>query len=186
MTTSLRLLEASDAAQVLEWRNNPAVAQWMYTDHTITPEEHAGWIERVLTDDRYRYWIMLVGDEPVGLVGLYDIDRRNSRCFWAFYIAEDAARGKGVGSFVEYSMLKEVFDVIGLNKLCCEVVLGNEPVKQMHESFGFTLEGTFRQHYVKSSGPVDIYCLAMLREEWPEHKIAIEERLRAKGILAPA
>jgi UDP-4-amino-4,6-dideoxy-N-acetyl-beta-L-altrosamine N-acetyltransferase len=186
VTTSLRPLEESDAAQVLDWRNRSEVSRWMYTDHTITPDEHARWIERVIADDSYRYWIMLVDETPVGLVGLYDIDRRNRRCVWAFYIAEDAARGKGVGSFVEYEMLRVVFDELELNKLCCEVIVGNEPVKGMHESFGFKSEGVFRQHYVKSSGPVDIYCLAMLKEEWLAERSAIEDRLRAKGILPAA
>lgn len=186
MTTSLRPLERDDADRILDWRNREEVSRWMYTDHKITPEEHAGWIERVLADESYRYWIMQVDSTPVGLVGLYDIDLRNRRCVWAFYIAEDAARGKGVGSFVEYEILRIVFDELGLNKLCCEVILGNEPVKGMHESFGFKLEGIFRQHYGKSSELVDIYCLAMLHEEWLEQRPVIEERLRTKGILPAA
>lgn len=179
----LRKMCPEDKEKVWRWRNMPEVAQYMYTDHFITPEEHETWFRQVLQDPSRRYWIIVVEDEDVGVVNLYNLDLHHRRAHWAFYIASPNVRGKGVGSFVEYSVLCHVFDELGLNKLCCEVLDFNEAVIKMHKSFGFQEEGRFRQHIVKDGKPHDVICLGMLRNEWIDKRAEIEERLKSKGLL---
>ncbi len=179
----LRDITVNDEQMVLEWRNRPEVARYMYTDHRITPEEHRCWFQRVLKDQTCRYWIVVCDNEDVGLAGITEIDRQNRRCYWAFYLAAPSVRGKGIGSYVEYSILSYVFDELKLNKLCCEVLASNEAVANMHRSFGFSVEGTFREHIWKSGRPHDIVCLAMLRSQWITLKPGIERRLKDRGLL---
>jgi UDP-4-amino-4,6-dideoxy-N-acetyl-beta-L-altrosamine N-acetyltransferase len=121
--------------------------------------------------------------EEVGLVNLYAIDQSSRRCHWAFYVASPNVRGKGVGSFTEYSILRYVFDELNFNRLCCEVLSFNEPIVNMHKSFGFVQEGYFREHVIKGGRPMDVVSLAMLREEWNVRKPEIEKRMRRKGFL---
>jgi len=107
------------------------------------------WFNRTMADPTCRYWIIVCDDKDVGIVNIFNLDRRQQRCYWAFYIAEQELRGKGVGSFVEYSVLKYVFDQLQLRKLCCEVLAFNEPVIEMHRKFGFQIEGRLRAHVMK-------------------------------------
>jgi len=179
----LRVLRPDDKEMVWRWRNMPEVSRYMYTDHFISLEEHDAWFSRVLADPTRRYWIIVVEDRDVGLVNLYNLDLHNRRTHWAFYVASPDVRGKGVGSFVEYSILRHVFEELELNKLCCEVLDFNQAVIDMHKSFGFQEEGRFRQHIIKNGKPHDVVCLAMLRGEWLLRKADIEARLRAKGVL---
>jgi UDP-4-amino-4,6-dideoxy-N-acetyl-beta-L-altrosamine N-acetyltransferase len=167
---------------VLAWRNAPEVAAHMYTDHTVTEAEHARWIHAVLAADDRRYWIVLMDEAPVGLANVVGIDRANRRCDWAYYLADPATRGKGVGAAVEYRVLREVFGPIGLNKLCCEVFLENEAVWRMHESFGFTREALYRDHVWKGGRFHDVLGLAMLAADWERVRPEIEARLTGRGI----
>jgi UDP-4-amino-4,6-dideoxy-N-acetyl-beta-L-altrosamine N-acetyltransferase len=180
---ALRDVESKDKDMLLAWRNLPEVARYMYTDHLILPEEHEKWFRQKMQDPTTRYWIIMCDGQDVGLANLYGIDRRNSRCYWAFYVASPDVRGKGIGSFVEYSVLHYVFDELGLNKLCCEVLSFNQAVVNMHQSFGFKQEGLFREHVIKGGASHDIVCLAMLRSEWESLKAETENRLRQKGLL---
>ncbi len=180
---SLRDVRPEDKDMIRDWRNLPEVRQYMYTDHIITPEEHEKWFQGIFGDPTRRYWVIVLDGEDVGLVNLYGIDHRNKRCSWAFYVASPSTRGKGVGSFVEYSTLRYVFDELGFNKLCCEVLVTNPPVINMHKSFGFVQEGYYRQHILKGGDFVDVVALAMLKEEWDARKPKIEERLRNKGLI---
>lgn len=180
---SLRDVRPEDKQMLLEWRNLPEVAKYMYTDHIITQEEHDRWFETAMKDPSRRYWIIVCDGKDVGLVNIYGIDHQNRRCTWAFYIASPDVRGKGVGSFVEYSILRYVFDELKLNKLCCEVLAFNEAVVNMHKGFGFKQEGLYREHIIKGGQPHDVVALAMLHSEWKELKPDIENRLRQKGIL---
>ena len=180
---ALRDMLPEDRDQVRAWRNLPAVAQYMYTDSEIPEDEHAAWFDRVLDDPSCAYWIITCDGTDVGLACITGIDRAHSRCDWAFYIASSDLRGRGVGSVVEYSVLSHVFDGLGLEKLCCEVLDLNAPVVEMHKRFGFTEEGRLRRHIRKGDDWHDVIMLAMLREEWLAVKPGIEERLAGKGLL---
>lgn len=179
----LREMLEQDREMLLRWRNLPQVSDHMYSDHTITEEEHERWFASVREDSSRRYWIIMLDDEPVGLVNLVDINDEARRCHWAFYLSSDATRGRGVGSWVEYQVLKIVFDVLGLNKLCAEVLVSNAAVISMHEGFGFRREATYREHVWRNGLPVDVVGLGMLRSDWELCRPAIEARLRRKGLL---
>ncbi len=180
---ALRDVGAEDREKILRWRNSPEVAKYMYTDHHIGAREHERWFERILQDRTCRYWIIVCDGQDVGLANLYGLDEQNQRCYWAFYLASPDVRGKGVGSFVEYSVLRYVFEELKLRKLCCEVLGSNEAVVSIHKSFGFREEGLFREHIFKGGQSIDVVCLAMLRHEWESQKTGIESRLRQREVM---
>ena len=181
--TSLRDLRPEDMEMIREWRNLPRVSDFMYTDHVISPEEHAAWFARIIRDTGCKYWIIVCDGEDVGLVNLYNIDRKNRRCYWAFYVVSPNVRGKGVGSYAEYAILSYVFDELKLEKLCCEVLAFNKGVVEMHRRFGFVQEGLFRRHIFKKGEFHDVVCLAMLRAEWEQSRPELGQKLKKKGIL---
>jgi UDP-4-amino-4,6-dideoxy-N-acetyl-beta-L-altrosamine N-acetyltransferase len=168
---------------IREWRNLPKVADYMYTDHVIGPEEHAAWFARIMTDPSCKYWVIVCDGEDVGLVNLYNINLAHRRCHWAFYVVSPNVRGKGVGSYAEYQVLRHVFDELKLEKLCCEVLAFNRGVVEMHLRFGFREEGIFRKHILKQGVFQDVVCLAILKEEWDGLRSKIEQRMKEKGIL---
>lgn len=177
----LRSVLDADSPRLLAWRNMPEVSAWMYSDHVISPAEHDRWFAAAMADEARRYWIIELDGRPVGLANLYDLSRAHRRCAWAYYLADPATRGKGVGAFVEFWMIEHVFRDEGLNKLWCEVLIANEPVWRLHESFGFRREALFRAHVFKNGEPQDVVGLGLLAADWAEVRPASLERLRQKG-----
>lgn len=181
---SLRAVNEQDKGQIRQWRNRRQVASFMYTDHEISEEEHAAWFARIQNDPTCRYWVIVCDSRDVGVANISHLDRQNERCDWAFYIAEEGVRGRGVGSFVEYAVLSHVFDHLQLHKLCCQVLAFNQSVIEMHRKYGFQVEGILRSHILKEGQFVDVYYLGILRQEWEKEKPRLEAELRQKGILA--
>lgn len=181
----LRAVEAGDRERILAWRNSPDVRAYMYTDHVISEAEHARWFAGIEDDPGRQYWIISMDEAPVGLANLYDIDRRNQRCAWAYYLADPSTRGLGVGSFVEYWVLEYVFEGLKFAKLWCEVLASNEPVWKLHETFGFTIEARFRGHVVKDDDRVDVLGLGILAADWQGRRPAMAERLKLRGFEPP-
>jgi UDP-4-amino-4,6-dideoxy-N-acetyl-beta-L-altrosamine N-acetyltransferase len=177
----LRPLAEGDRDRLLAWRNQPEVARWMYSDHVIAPDEHARWFTAALADPRRRYWVIEADGTPVGLANLYDLAREHRRTSWAYYLADPSTRGQGIGAFVEFWVLDHVFGELKLNKLWCEVLIGNEPVWRLHEGFGFTREALFRAHVVKDGAPTDVVGLGMTAADGAAKREASAERLRARG-----
>jgi len=180
---ALRDMTPSDAEMLFGWRNQPDVSKYMYTDHEITRDEHEAWFARIQDDATRRYWILVVDGVDVGLVNLTDIDTVNSRCAWAFYIAQTDQRGRGVGAFAEFEVLKYVFETLRLNRLWCEVLAFNTSAQKMHRRFGFVHEGTLRRHVRKDGDYHDVEVFGMLKEEWDQRRDELESDLGRKRVF---
>ena len=180
-SVTLRPLRPDDQDRLLAWRNAPEVSAYMYSDHAISPEEHARWFAGIAGDDRRDYRIIEADGDPVGLANFYDIDRAQGRASWAFYLADPSVRGKGVGGVVEYLMIERAFGELGLRKLWCEVLASNEAVWKLHLKYGFVQEARFRAHVVKGGEPKDVLGLGLLADEWARIKPGVVERLVRLG-----
>ncbi len=181
MNVQLRPLNGEDSAQVLQWRNSPEVAAYMYSDHAISKAEHDRWLEAAQSAEDRAYWIILSDRSAVGLANIVRIDQAARRCEWAYYLGAADARGKGVGAAVEYIVLDHVFGARGLNKLWCEVFVENEAVWKLHESFGFQREAHLRQHVYKRGRYLDVYGLGLLAADWDRVRPDVQARLAARG-----
>ena len=181
----LRPLDDSDKDRLFAWRNSPEVAAYMYTDHAISPDEHARWFAGIAGDRRRAYWIIEVDGQPAGLANFYDIDALHRRAAWAYYLADPSVRGKGVGGYVEYWMIAQAFGPLGLRKLWCEVLASNEAVWRLHQKFGFKEEARLRAHVLKAGTPQDVLGLGLLAEEWAEARPAMAQRLDRMGFQVP-
>ncbi|MGZ3273117.1 MAG: UDP-4-amino-4,6-dideoxy-N-acetyl-beta-L-altrosamine N-acetyltransferase [Caulobacteraceae bacterium] len=177
----LRPLEPADSDRLYAWRNSPEVSAFMYSDHPITPNEHAGWFAGIAGDPKREYWMIVVDGAPAGPANFADIDRAQGRASWAYYLADPSVRGKGVGAYVEFRMIERAFNELGLRKLWCEVLVTNEPVWKLHQKFGFRQEALLRAHVVKGGQPIDVMGLGLLAEEWAAVRPGMVERLTRLG-----
>ncbi|HEY3695199.1 UDP-4-amino-4,6-dideoxy-N-acetyl-beta-L-altrosamine N-acetyltransferase [Phenylobacterium sp.] len=180
----LRRLEAADSGRVLAWRNLPEIRRWMYTDHLISQPEHDRWFAGALVDGSCCYWIVELDRRPVGLANLADVSPAQKRATWAYYLADPAVRGRGVGAYIEFFVLEHVFTTLGLNKLWCEVLVENEAVWKLHQAFGFQREALLRQHAWKDGVPCDVVGLGLLAAEWAAVREDSRQRLQARGLPA--
>jgi len=182
MEVRLRDVAAQDSARLLAWRNSREVAVHMVSDHQISQAEHDAWFAAIPIHTGRRFWLIEVDGEPAGLTNLSNIDREARRCEWGYYLGDPAVRGRGAGSCVEYMVLRHVFEVMGFNRVWCEVLAGNTPSLRLLETIGFQREGTWRQHAMKGGVFVDLVGLGLLAAEWPAAKTALEARLRRLGV----
>jgi UDP-4-amino-4,6-dideoxy-N-acetyl-beta-L-altrosamine N-acetyltransferase len=177
----LRDMREEDRDRLLAWRNLPDIRRWMYSDHLITPEEHARWFPKALKDRIRHFWIVELDGGPVGLANLYDIAPAHGRAAWAYYLAAPEARGRGIGAFVEYSVIEQAFGPFGLTKLWCEILSDNSGVIRLHQRFGFEREALFRQHIRKGGETVDVVGMGLLAADWAQLRTPMGDGLRARG-----
>jgi UDP-4-amino-4,6-dideoxy-N-acetyl-beta-L-altrosamine N-acetyltransferase len=185
-TADLRPVETSDRERLLTWRNSPQVAAFMYSDHLIAREEHDRWFDGLAGNPRRCDWIILLEGVPVGLTSLVDIDTAQGRGTIARYIAEEGARGKGVGGFAEFKIADHAFGALGLRKLWSEVLATNQAALASHLSSGFQQEALLRAHVVKQGQPINVIGLGLMAEEWRDRRASIRARLLDKGFADQA
>lgn len=162
---------------VREVRNHPTVRSNMYTDHEIGVNEHLAWIARLKADRRQVVFTVLEDEKPVGVASVNVIDRLHRKADWAFYLAPDA-RG-GLGAALEMAMIEFAFGRLGLEKLNCEVIEGNEPVVKLHAKFGFKQEGFREQNILKGERRIGVYFLGLRKDQWDAETV----RQRHEGLF---
>lgn len=174
MSLMLRKIKYDDLVTIMDWRMAPQVTQYMYTDPELTMEKQLDWygkVEASLTD---MYWLIVMDDTPIGVLNLTEIDAKNQRCSWAYYIGDTSFRGRGIAKNLEYNIYDYVFEVLKLNKLSCEVFTNNERVILLHEKMGSRVEGVFEQHIYKNGQFYDIVKMGITAHRWREIKLELD------------
>lgn len=162
----LRTIREEDQEMIRQWRMMPEVTKYMYTDPVITEESQKIWFRSIAYDDSLIFWIIQYDGNDIGVLNITGIDNVNKKCDWAYYIADDSCRGKGIGGTLECNIYDYVFEHLHLNKLCCEVFTFNEKVIRLHEKYGSEIEGTRREHIIKNGEKYDIVEMAILKDKW--------------------
>jgi len=173
----LRSIADDELELMRAWRNEPAVRANMYTQHEIGREEHLTWWTRTQARTDQKYFMYEMAGTPIGIAAFTGIDIHSQNSAWAFYASPSAP--KGTGSKMEFLMLDHAFNELRLYKLYCEVLAFNSAVIKLHQKFGFSTEGVFRQQHKVNNDFIDIYRLGILATEWQAHRQTMLEKLRA-------
>jgi RimJ/RimL family protein N-acetyltransferase len=78
---------------------------------------------------------------------------------------------------IQYLMARYVFDELGYRRYEWKCNALNAPSRRAARRFGFTYEGTFRQHMIIKGRNRDTAWFAMLDNEWPGRRAAFERWL---------
>ena len=171
---TLYAVEKGDADLILHWRNRPHVHRHMYSDHTITKEEHHAWIETITSDDDSTdYFIAYYRDTPVGLCGLYQIESQNRRCKWGFYIGDETAP-KGCGRMMLSQLADVAFFDHPMRTVFSEIIQGNMASIKVHQALGFTLGDIMPQYVVKEGESKDVIIMTLKKTDWLENPHRLE------------
>lgn len=182
MSLKLKKIKHDNLEKIMNWRMDPQVTKYMYTDPKLTLKNQFEWYERIQNSPKEKYWMIVIDDTPIGVLSLTDIDVKNRRCSWAYYIGDTSFRGRGIAKTLECNIYDYVFETLKLNKLCCEVFTFNDKVISLHEKFGSEVEGTLKQHIYKNGEFYDIVRMGITENKWSliksqfnYEKISIEE-----------
>ncbi|MED3384402.1 UDP-4-amino-4,6-dideoxy-N-acetyl-beta-L-altrosamine N-acetyltransferase [Bacillus subtilis] len=178
---SLRTLKEKDLDTVLRWRNDDRIRQLMYNDQIITEKQHHQWFKKVNSSKTEHYFIFTIDHTDIGFISFKDVDHKNHHCYWGFYIGE-VQSPKGSGSVMGFLALEWAFQQLEIEKVYGEVLSNNEKSLSYHQSFGFSKEGHFRNHIVRTSNYLDVIRYGLLKEEWEAEKPKVMKKLAARGI----
>jgi UDP-4-amino-4,6-dideoxy-N-acetyl-beta-L-altrosamine N-acetyltransferase len=174
----LKEIEESDLDLILQWRNQEHIRNVMFDSRIITMEDHKKWYEKNRISKQASIKIFYIGDVPLGIINITNIDRQNDKCDWGFYIGASKAP-KGSGTIMGYLALNHIFYEKKIRKLCAQVLNFNLKSLEFHKRLGFKSEGILRQHIKKNNIYVDVINFALFKNEWDEKSQYI--RIPLKG-----
>jgi RimJ/RimL family protein N-acetyltransferase len=136
----LRRARPDDAATILRWRNDPWIVSLGKGGRTVSPDEHAAWMKRVLASPDHVLFVVQVGGADAGLVRLDRIE--GAAALVTIYLMQPFI-GKGHGSSALRAAVSAGFKAWpDLRALHAEVRRDNAASLRLFARCGFTQLGT--------------------------------------------
>lgn len=149
---------------------------WTYLTYGPWPDaaSYRAWVERRVPGDDPVFFAVLVDGMPRGVVSYLRIDEANGVVeIGHIWYAPEIQRGRATTE-AAYLLAKHVFDDLGYRRLEWKCDALNARSRAAAQRFGFTYEGTFRQHMVAKGRNRDTAWFAILDGEWPRIRAAFE------------
>lgn len=157
-------LKKEHLEQVLKWRTSEQVTRYMYTDIEYNLLSQFKWFERVSKSLSEKYWIISYNDIHIGLIYLSDLDLKNKKTKWGYYIGQEEYRI--YGGIIPLYLYNYLFNDLKLNKIIAEVMEGNNNVMKLHRMHGYREVGVYKKHVYKYNKYHDVYVFEMTLEQW--------------------
>jgi RimJ/RimL family protein N-acetyltransferase len=137
------------------------------------------WIEKVATHDDPMLFAVI--DKATGKAGgrqalMRIVPEHGVIEIGSIYWGPSIARSRKATEAL-YLFARHIFEDLGYRRFEWKCNDRNEPSKRAAKRFGFTYEGTFRQHMIVKGENRDTAWFSMLDSEWPSRKAAFERWL---------
>ena len=182
MIVELVRISLADKASLREWRNDPAVSKWMYTNHEIGEEEHHVWFDAMLADASKVYWKIVTDGVAVGAVFLTGVSSQGSSCEWGMYLADVNTRGKGVAQAACALSFRYAFNELAVDAVKCEAVAQNENAIGLYESVGYVRTGIQIDAVQRGGEMLSVVTLELTRKSWNMSESSVLQKLSEKGV----
>ena len=163
---SLRPVEREDLAFLTQWSNRPEVRVDSGITGPVTREDRESWFEDSQEDDSV-VLLACTDGEPVGVVGLKDVDERAGTAgLWYWIVPEYQGNGyatEAAGRIVDYGFRQR-----RLHKIVGESYAYNDGSIRVLEKLGFEREGIHREEAFVDGERVDVHRYGLLVDEWRE------------------
>lgn len=143
----LRLAEDADRDALVAACQDPEISRWTPIPLPYGPEHAQSYIDQVRMwtadgDLRRTYLIVDQADAILGTIGLVR-NRPEDRTGEIGYWLAKTARGRGIATHALGALLQEVLRA-GYERVCAEVIVGNDASCRVLERAGFHHEGVLR------------------------------------------
>ena len=182
MIVELVRISLADRASLREWRNDPAVSKWMYTNHEIGEAEHNAWFDAMLADVSKVYWKIVADGVAVGAVFLTGVSSQGSSCEWGMYLADVNTRGKGVAQAACALSFRYAFNELAVDAVKCEAVAQNENAIGLYESVGYVRTGIHTDAVKRGNEMLSVVTLELTRDSWTMSESNVLQKLSEKGV----
>ena len=137
----LRLLEQSDLALTLAWRNQDKIRKWFINSEVINQEQHQNWYARYRECDNDLLFIIeetRTLHKPIGQISLYHLDWETGKgeC-GRLLIGEKAALHRGFAKQATKLLLDYAFGQLRMKEIELIVVSENIVAISLYKSCGF-------------------------------------------------
>jgi RimJ/RimL family protein N-acetyltransferase len=171
------------------WLNDLAVSITLSNVRGIpfTVQDEVEWIEQIRRDPHHVVFTVYTreGDQPIGNVGLHDINWPDRNAELGVMIGERTEWGQGYATEAISLLLDYAFTILGLRMVFLRCIAYNERAYRLYERLGFRTVGRLRQSHRIGQRYYDVIYMDILAEEFVSPVLASWLHLPREGSDVP-
>lgn len=152
----LEILTPESAELVRRWRNQPEILCQMEFQEIISEEQQQQWFQGIQNDSS-RYFMILSGERPVGMIHLAEINRSTQAAEAGLFIGDPAFTGTGTALGASLLLLDHAFGDLDLVCVRAKVRNTNMVARQYNQLLGFTEEKELDEHFTQFELTREVY-----------------------------
>ena len=127
--------------------------------------------------ERIFYAVVGRNGQAIGVLSLMEIRPAQRVIEVGNIVYSSALQRTPLGTEAQYLIARYAFETLGYRRYEWKCDSLNAPSRRAAERFGFTYEGTFRQHMIVKGRNRDTAWFSILDSEWPTRRAAFERWL---------
>lgn len=170
MGVSLRKIREEDLEQIIEWRMRPDITKYMNTNPKLTLDAQKKWLTSIEHNPDVEYWLILVDQEPAGVIDLVGLTNEDERVEWAYYMGENRLRSMSTAISLEMSLYDYAFDVLHKKAVFNEIFSLNKGVIAIHKLAGCSVIEERPKAICKEDVLYDLTIMEITADQWKEYR----------------
>ncbi|BEI22391.1 GNAT family N-acetyltransferase [Vibrio fluvialis] len=142
--TNIRAIELQDLERINAWANDlnlwVLLGGWHFPYSTTNTKN---WIENINCNDKSNQYFAIANEtnEIIGTISLTSIDWKNRGATYGIMIGDARSRGKGYAKDAVDTLIKYVFEELGLVRIESDIIDSNTVSLNFHLKNGWIKEG---------------------------------------------
>ncbi|HEY7624641.1 MAG TPA: GNAT family protein [Candidatus Limnocylindria bacterium] len=161
----LRPMSYDDIPLLMQWGSDPDFRryQWAQGPGRFEEQNARTWIERMSRPGESACWVIEHEGRPIGFANYRDHHPKGRSAEIGIGIGETALWGKHIGRDALATLVRYLFEEMGLHRIGLSVVGFNDRAIWMYKALGFQVEGIERDGVGTGDGYVDDVKMALVR-----------------------
>jgi RimJ/RimL family protein N-acetyltransferase len=134
---SLKLVQQEDIELIRNWRNSKDVSQHFIPRGYISRAQQKKWFEKISTSGKDYYFLIVVDNEPIGLIFTKNIDWDLREAETGIFIAKKDYRDSLVSFEATYLHGQHFYEKLNLIKNKIQVLESDEKALRFNKNLGF-------------------------------------------------
>ncbi|WP_342470254.1 GNAT family protein [Ureibacillus sp. FSL K6-3587] len=166
MVISIRKFKEEDIPYKVKWINDERNNKYLHYDLPLREDKTLEWYNKIKDRNDRADFTITYDNEPVGLIGLLNIDHNNKKAEYYICIGEDSYKGKGIAKKATDLLIKKSYEEFGLIKIYLYTEVENIAAQKLFEKVGFEREGLLKNDLFYKGKKIDRYVYGLDVEEY--------------------
>lgn len=166
----IRKFNENDIRLKVKWINDSDINKYLHYTLPLEESKTLIWYEKIKDlENRLDCTIDVIEDDsinPVGLIGLLNIENINKKAEFYICLGERKYQGLGIAKKASMELIKQGFDRYNLNKIYLYTEVENIDAQRLFESIGFKKEGLLIEDIIYNSKKIDRFVYGLNRKDF--------------------